>query len=321
MNIGLDIGYSHTKAVTTGKRTGFPSIVGTPDVSRFSLEEPGDSLILTHPVHVQVGEHAISQSRFTHRREDRAWIYSDEWYTLALTAMTECTLGSPEMNIVTGLPVSFYSDREIVRTRLLGEHKVQRAGRRAQSLRVTHCRVIPQPFGTLLSMCLGNNGRVINQELATGNVGVIDVGGKTTNLLSVSRLSEISRETVSIPLGAWDVVRAVKTWLTEHCPALNLRDHQVISSVISREVSYYGESVDLTEIVDQTLSPMAEQVLSEATQLWNGGAGLNVILITGGGARLLGPRIVEHFLHGVIVDDPVYANSIGYYKLSMRSSR
>lgn len=72
MNIGLDIGYSHTKAVTTGKQIGFPSIVGTPDVSRFTLDESQDSLILTHPAHVQVGEHAISQSRFTHRREDRA---------------------------------------------------------------------------------------------------------------------------------------------------------------------------------------------------------------------------------------------------------
>lgn len=318
MNIGLDIGYSHTKAVTTSKQIGFPSIVGTPDVSRFTLDEPQDSLILTHPVQVQVGEGALIQSRFTHRREDRAWVHSDEWYTLALAAMTELTPGSPEMNIVTGLPVSFFSDREIVRTRLLGEHKVQRAGRRAQSLRVTRCRVIPQPYGTLLSMCLGNHGRVTNTELATGHVGVVDVGGKTTNLLSVSRLSEISRETVSIPLGAWDVVRAVKTWLAEHCPALNVRDHQVITAIVDREVSYYGTPVDLTEIVEQTLSPMAEQVLSEATQLWNGGAGLNVILITGGGARLLGPRIVEHFPHGVIVDDPVYANSIGYYKLSQR---
>lgn len=318
MNIGLDIGYSHTKAITTNKQIGFPSIVGTPDVSRFSLDEPGDSLILTHPVHVQVGEHAISQSRFTHRREDRAWIHSDEWYALALTALTECTLGSPEIKIVTGLPVSFYSDREIVRTRLLGEHKVQRESRRAQSLRITHCRVIPQPFGTLLSMCLGNHGRVIDQELATGNVGVIDVGGKTTNLLSVSRLSEISRETVSVPLGAWDVVRAVKTWLAEHCPALNLRDHQVNTAIVNREVSYYGKSVDLSDIVDRTLSPMAEQVLSEATQLWNGGAGLNVILITGGGARLLGPRIVERFPHGMVVGDPIFGNALGYFKLAQR---
>jgi plasmid segregation protein ParM len=167
-------------------------------------------------------------------------------------------------------------------------------------------------------MCLGNNGRVMNQELATGNVGVIDVGGKTTNLLSVTRLSEISRETVSIPLGAWDVVRAVKTWLAEHCPALNLRDHQVVTAVTTKKVSYYGSPVDLTEIVDDTLAPMAEQVLSEATQLWNGAAGLNVILITGGGARLLGPRIAERFPHGVIVDSPIFGNALGYYKLSQR---
>ena len=132
--------------------------------------------MLTHPLHVQVGEAAISQSRFLNRREDRNWTEGEEWYALALAALTELTSAIvAEMVIVTGLPVAFYNDKAQVRDRLLGKHKVQREGRRAQLLKVTDCRVIPQPFGALLSATLDNRGRIAGTTLATG---VIDVGGK-----------------------------------------------------------------------------------------------------------------------------------------------
>ena len=246
----------------------------------------------------------------------------EEWYALALAALTELTAATvADLVIVTGLPVSFYADRATVRDRLLGNRKVQREGRRAQSLRVSGCRVIPQPFGALLSVALDDRGRIVDKTIATGSVGVIDVGGKTANLLSVSRLSEIARETASVNVGAWDAERAVEAWLADHCPDLELRDHQIMQAIIARQVKYYGEPVDLGPVVDAELAPMAEQIVAEATQLWNGGAGLDVILVTGGGALLLGPAIKAHFRHARIVDEPVWANALGFWRLAQRTGR
>ena len=316
MNIGLDIGYSAVKAVSGNRRVTFPSVVGTPDKARFSLDG-STAIILTHPISAMVGEEAIAQSRFLNRREDRGWVESDEWYALALASLTELTSATvADLVIVTGLPVTFYADKAIVRDRLLGEHKVQREGHRAQSLRVSDCRVIPQPFGALLSATLDDRGRIVDQVLATSAVGVIDVGGKTTNLLSVNRLSEISRETASVSVGAWDVVRAVKTWLADHCPDLDLRDHQVVDAIIARQVSYYGERIDIAPVVDGAIAPLADQVIAEATQLWNGGAALGAILVSGGGALLLGTHIRQHFRHAQVVDDPVFANALGFWRFA-----
>ncbi len=317
MNLGIDVGYSATKAVSSDRRVTFPSVVGTPDKARFSLNAD-QAIILVTPEHVQIGQEAVSQSRFLNRREDRRWIESDEWYTLALAAFTELTTASVELSIVTGLPVAFYSDKDAVRDRLLGQHRAQREGRRAQTFKVSDVRVIPQPFGCLLSETLDNRGRIVDRNLATGNVGVVDVGGKTTNLLSVRHLAEISRETASVNVGAWDAVRAVRDYLSEHCPDLDLRDHQVVEAIIARQVRYYGEPVSLATIVDAMLEPLAEQVLAEATQLWNGGASLDAILISGGGALLLGEAIKRHFKHGRVVGDPVFANALGYWKFSQR---
>jgi plasmid segregation protein ParM len=314
MNVGMDVGYSAVKAISGGRRVTFPSVVGTPDKARFSLDG-SKAIVLTHPVNAMVGEEAIAQSRFLNRREDRGWVESDEWYTLALASLTELTTATAaDLVVVTGLPVTFYADKAVVRDRLLGRHRVQREGRCAQSLRVSDCRVIPQPFGALLSATLDDRGRVVDHELATGAVGVIDAGGKTTNLLSVNRLSEIGRETASVNVGAWDVVRAVKSWLADHCPDLDLRDHHIVDAVVARQVSYYGERIDITSAVDAAISPLADQVLAEATQLWNGGAALDAILVSGGGALLLGAHVRRHFRHARVVDDPVFANALGFWR-------
>ena len=76
MNIGLDIGYGATKTISGNWRSTFPSVVGTPDKARSSLNE-NESIILLSPDHVQVGEGAVRQSRFIAPREDRAWITSE----------------------------------------------------------------------------------------------------------------------------------------------------------------------------------------------------------------------------------------------------
>ncbi len=317
---GIDLGYNAVKVMSDRNVGQFPSVIGTPDRARFSLNGSGEDIVLTVPGDGTwlVGEGAITQSRFATRREDRGWIESEEYYRLMLAALTEATVGSAEIKVVTGLPVAFYDDRERLQARFLGEHRAQREGRRSQTMRVTECRVIPQPFGALLAVALDDNGRIVNREMAEGAVAIIDVGGKTTNLLSVNRLAEIARETASVNIGAWDVVRQVRDYLAESCPELEMRDHEIVEAITQRQVKYFGEPVDLTYIVETAVEPMAEQVIAQATQLWNSGARLDGVLVAGGGAHLLGEYIERYFRHAWVVDNPVFANVTGYYKFAQR---
>ncbi|MBN2390989.1 MAG: ParM/StbA family protein [Anaerolineae bacterium] len=322
MQTGIDIGYNATKAVAAQRRATFPSAVGTPDRARFSLNGKGeDALVLVAPAHVLVGAEAIHQSRFLHRREDRGWIQSDEWLTLFLAALTELTSGTAvDVDVVTGLPVAFYTDKALVQERLLGEHRVQREGRRGQVLRVANVRVIPQPFGSLLAEVLDDRGQIRRNDLAQAAVGLIDIGGKTCNLLSVNRLAEIGRETASVNVGGWTLVRAVRQWLSQHYPGLDdLRDHPLAAAIQQRNLRYYGEPIaEFAAVVDDLAADLTQQILSEASHLWNGGATLDALLITGGGALLLGDHIRQHWPHAQIVAEPVYGNAVGYWKLARR---
>jgi plasmid segregation protein ParM len=315
MNIGLNVGYSHTKAIADERVALFPSVVGTLDRARFSIERT-DGLALLEPREVLVGEEAVLQSRFVNRREDRNWIAGEDWYILALAALTELTTASVEARIVTGLPVAFYDDKQIVIDRLIGEHRVRRDGRNRQTITVTGVRVVPEPYGCLFDQLWDNRGVTRDAEMATAHVGIIDIGGKTTNLLSVHRITEIARQTSSISAGAWDVVRSVREWLHTHLPGLEPRDHALVRAIIAGTIHYRGEAVDLTAVVAGPAAHLAARVVSEASQLWDGAVDIDRILITGGGALLVGKHIAAHpeFPHAHIVDDPILTNARGFWK-------
>lgn len=322
MYAGLDLGYNAVKVVGDGRRAAFPSAVGTPDRARFALNgNDAGAIVLVEPQHVLVGEEAIQQSRFLARREDRRWIEGEEWYSLFLAGLTELTTATvAEVNLVTGLPVAFYDDKERVTARLLGEHRAQREGRRAQVLKVNQARVIPQPFGSLLAVVLDERGGIADAGLAKSAVGVIDVGGKTCNLLSVNRLAEIGKETASVNVGGWDLVRATRQWLSQNYPGLDdLRDHALAAAIQARELRSYGEPVAaFPAFIADLAADLAGQVIAEASHLWNGGATLDAVLVTGGGALLLGDAICKHWKHARLVADPVHANAVGYWKLARR---
>lgn len=324
MIIGLDVGYSEVKLVRgVGERDRviFPSVVGTPDQSRFGVDDKTGMIILEHPRHVQVGLGAISQSKFVSRREDRNWIESKEWYDLFLAAMSEISQAtSLPVNIVTGLPLAYYDerDKDAMKHLLIGRHTVQRLGRPRQEVIVNACRVVPQPFGTLLSVAMDDNGDCANVEIAGGKVGVLDVGGKTTNILYVTALSEQRRKSTSVELGAWDIVRAMRDHLIEAYPGTDLRDHEIAALFRGVPFSYKGHKVDVMGEAQEMLRPMAEQVIAEATKLWNGAVNMDAVLITGGGAYLIGKILQEYIKYAKIVDDPVIANALGYWRYARR---
>jgi len=317
----LDVGYDSVKAIGgEDRRVTFPSVVGTPETARISLNgSDARTIILLQPSHVSVGSEAVSQSRFLTRLEDRDWITTDVWYSLAMAALSEITAATlVELDLVAGLPVSFFNEQHtLVRDRLLGEHRVQRKDRRAQVFRVKNIRVITQPMGTFLASVMDKSGRIIDESLAKGPVGVVDVGGKTTNLSMIEGLTENS-QSFSINAGGWDVMRYVRDWLSNECPKLDLRDTEVAQAIKDQQVGYFDEIISLASPIHVAATALADQITGAATQLWNGGAGLRAILVTGGGAHLVGKHLCRKWRHARVVDDPVFANVSGYWKLARR---
>ncbi len=324
MIAGIDIGYSHTK-IASATKFRFPSIVGNVEVRRWEglpRAEQGPILILTtEDGRWAIGSDAAASSRFTSRREDRNWIESAEYQRLYLAALSCLTAAKyTRISLVTGLPVDYIADRHRLKERLMGRFRFSRADRpHRQLVEVDQVEVIPQPFGTLLLEILDRTGRIVNHDLATSTVGIIDVGGKTTSYLSVKDAREIPAETGSIPVGCWESLTLARELINRELPGLELADYEVAEAAQnSASLRYYGENRDVSGMIRLALEPLAEQVIAEATQRWGNGARLDAILVTGGGAELVGQAICRHFRHARIVEEPAYANVLGYYRFARR---
>lgn len=319
--IGLDIGYSAVKCKSSTGQFTFPSVVGTPEKSQFSLSDSSIPNILSYRnQNYNYGNEALLHSRITSRKETRNWFQSDQYMVLLNAALYRATKGKSNENlvVVTGLPVSFYeSDRKEMKTKFEGTHVVTMYQRPAVQIRIKRCFVIPQVMGTLLDAALNDEGNIADIEIAMGRIGVIDIGGKTTNMLHAYKLGDIHSETIGLDIGGWDIVRAVRPLVEERTPDTAWSDHEIAKVVIDKSIRFKGENIDMAGEVDSILNPMAEKIADEANRLWSGK--IEQILLSGGGALMMGDRLMEMIDHGKIrvVENSEFANVRGYYKAAM----
>ena len=319
LQAGIDIGYTHTKAMTDGQKSiNFPSVVGTEYEVPFTLQDDGHGIKFLTPQRAVIGDSAITFSDLVTRREDRNWIASEDYYLLFLAALSELEDNSGTARVVTGLPLSYFEDRETLRERLQKVHTFQREGRSLQVINVEKVTVLPQPFGTLLDYCLDAQGKIIQSGTARSHIGVIDVGGKTTNFLHAYKLTEIPSETRSISVGGWKAIKLLRRAVEHEYRDLVLHDHELIEAMISKNLRYQGKTIDITPLIETISEQLARKIIGEASQLWESLGKFSLILLTGGGSLLLGEALTAYFPQAIRVEHPVFANCRGFWKYAQR---
>jgi plasmid segregation protein ParM len=310
--LGVDIGYSNVKIATRFNVHTFPSIVGNLEKFRFSANGHNRRVLLEPPA--IVGEEAENVSTHSLREEGRDWIHGQTWYTLFVAALSEVMQTDGVVDVCVGLPVAFYDDHEQVTARLRREHTFQRQGLAPQTVTVRQVYSVPQPAGTLMDYYL-DGGRIVNQAGALGFNGILDIGGKTVNYLTVSKLTEVPHRTKGRNLGVWKTITALRDYLNIKYHGLdNLRDNQLMAALINKAIFYDGETVNLTAFVEEQLNLLAQEIISEARQVWSAGKDLQSILLTGGGGLLLAPYLTAAYPRLHLVHEPVTANARGYCK-------
>lgn len=317
--VGADIGYGYTKFAIGAKLGIIPSIVGSPDRSVFSLGQT--STIIEYTDHrYMIGSDAVRQSQFQARREDRDWIHSPEYQTLFYAVLAQA---SPTPTIVTGLPLAWYqSDKNILKANLSRYHEFtvdNGHGMTEYAVTPKVVYIVPQPFGAFFAEVFNALGGLKEPTLLDGRCGIIDVGSKTTNILTVEGGSDIPGRSQTVIKGGWDVARAVARHLEEVAPELDPSDYQLQAAIQSRTITYYSQPIDLTATIAGAVQGFADNISATATQLWGSGADLDAIILSGGGMYLLSDALRGLFSrHGRVItpDKPEYANAIGFARFA-----
>jgi plasmid segregation protein ParM len=318
--IGLDIGYGYTKAVTSTAEVVFPSVVGQAERIRYEsdlISENGRGIHLVTPDGERfVGELALLQSRIKWTPQDRGRVNSRTMVTLAQAAFSELGV-SGEVALVTGLPVEWYGDREALTEQLKGRHVIRRCGGGCPVVNVSQVLVVPQPFGSLFALILDRDGKLINEDLARGRVGVIDVGMHTTDFVLVDRLRYVEKGSGSLTTALSRVHELTgRAILDAH--SLQLTLHEVDAALRQGTVQVYGKAKDVFRLSEPALQAVAEEVKAKAGTLWGDGRDLSAVLVTGGGALALGHRILSQYPHAVTIPNAAMANVRGFLRYGMR---
>ena len=326
--IGIDIGFGFTKA-TTGKETlVFKSIFGEATDIQFrehllSAASPEEHLhIELEGESFFVGELAERQSHVRSFTLDQNQFITNFAKTMAMTALSKLVSANNTVSLVTGLPVSFYRrHREELSGLLLGAHSLvtldASGARHEMSLTVKQVRVIPQPFGSLFNLMMGDTAELSDKRYVQEKIGVVDVGFRTTDYTVSDKTKYSGRGSGSSESGIARAFGMIAAKLLEKT-GVDVELYRMYDAVARGSIKIRGRTIDLRPLTEEAFSKLASAIATEVDRLWADDWDIDLIVVTGGGGAVLAPYL-EPLLSGEVLGvDPTADSRLnnvrGYWK-------
>jgi plasmid segregation protein ParM len=319
---GVDIGYGFTKLAVAGRPPlVMPSIVGSNEELSYR-SDVGDRIRIVplslHGHSYLVGEAARRFSRHRYRIFDSTWAESPYYLLLFVSALMRIEKSSGEpAAVVTGLPVSHYTQERVRQVQeLLGQAHTVRTSAGETSVNVEKIKVIPQPFGSFFDLILNDEGKLKDPDKIRERVGIIDIGFQTTDL-AFATPQFIESSSGSLDVGVRSVVDQLSRDLSRKY-SITLDTTEAEEALRHKSVRIFGESVDLSEMIEERTREVAELILSYAHSLWGRGEKLNRLVLAGGGANIFGSYL-NTYPNLRVPEEPSLSNVRGYLKLARKT--
>ena len=324
ITIGLDIGYGEVKAVSGEAVIKFPSVMGHARELKFAQDDiaerhPGDQ-ITDDEGDWFVGDLALTQLppgemlRLRGRTANEATMGNAFRLRLAKVAIGKLVAGMWNRDIVhlkvaSGLPVDHMRDADAFKSALLGQHII-RTDTAELVANISEVMVMPQGYGSIYAMSLTPNGE-INRQHTYRRTGVCDVGTYTVDLALDDEGEYVDAQSGSVESGVFTAQERIAAALE--------RDYRqkmpfkLVEEVLRTGIFHAnGQPVDYTVIVEEALAPLRSATLSLMSEKWHGGATVDVIYLSGGGAAYVFDEVQAVYPQAQLLPDAQLANARGY---------
>ena len=326
--IGIDIGFGFTKATNGKEMLVFKSIFGEATDIQFrehllSAASPEEHLhIELEGESFFVGELAERQSHVRSFTLDQNQFITNFAKTMAMTALSKLASTNKTVSLVTGLPVSFYRrHREELSGLLLGAHSLvtldASGARHEMSVTVKQVRVIPQPFGSLFNLMMGDTAELSDKRYVQEKIGVVDVGFRTTDYTVSDKTKYSGRGSGSSESGIARAFGMIAAKLLEKT-GVDVELYRMYDAVARGSIKIRGRTIDLQPLTEEAFSKLASAIATEVDRLWADDWDIDLIVVTGGGGAVLAPYL-EPLLSGEVLGvDPTADSRLnnvrGYWK-------
>jgi len=319
---GVDIGYGFTKVAVGGRPPlVMPSIVGSNEELSYR-SDIGDRIKII-PLSLNghsylVGEAARSFSRHRYRIFDSTWTESPYYLLLFVSALMRIDKSASEAAaVVTGLPVSHYTQERVKQVQgLLSRAHEVRFSSGEILVKVEKIKVIPQPFGSFFDLILNDEGKLKDPDKIRERVGIIDVGFQTTDL-ALATPQFVESSSGSLDIGVRSIADQLSRDLNRKY-SIALDTTEAEEALRRKSARIFGESLDLSDMIEERTREVAEVILSYVHSLWGRGEKLHRLILAGGGANIVRSYFSTYpNLH--VPEEPSLSNVRGYLKLARKT--
>ncbi len=317
--VGIDDGYAVTKlALPNGRVLGVPSCarVGRSKVTWMRQARPLIFEYETDRSVYSVGDVIAESTRFD------GYAVSGLNRAIVQHALQCADLEGADISAVSGLPVSaFYRNtgsrrqgaidakRESLLMQVLPKNG-------AMSAEIVEHRVIPEALAAWYDHVIGesNGNAALDQRLVNVPIAVIDIGGRTTDIVVVRDQGVVHGSSGSCRLGILDAVATFADTLEEQFDLPSLDARVASQAFRCGSVQLFGRKYDVSSIVLDAIHELVEGLHARVRGQLGNAAELDRVLLVGGGAVVLAEQIGDWFPNQVLAPEPAFANARGMLK-------
>lgn len=271
-----------------------------------------------------VGDSAAMQSNTLFgSMSDARWEQADALLPLVYVALAKISMGTDETHyqLATGLPLNHFDAYADATLKILrGDHKYTFNGKDMWC----HIEVAPVNKG-VLKCTLATWAEFVKLDV-DGNIngdynriGFVDIGGGTTDLTVIAPDSDgdptmLHDSSKSYKIGFSTVTKKLMEKLSLDGIDTN---HWELERLIRNGKTTFGQ-VNFERWLQDAVEEVSDSIKDKMTELWNNGRDLDRIVICGGPANTLAPKIINKYgaTNVTVLDDPLFATARGYARMA-----
>lgn len=292
--IGVDLGFGFTKGFDGQQTIIIPSVLS--DSGRPNEGGGGHRITRERGFHLvaddaafYVGDLADCDWRSPRRPRQPERLFGDYGKRLVLAVLAAYTEMENPLHVVIGIPVSYYQFfKDSFEDRLSGYHKLawmQPDGSRVpRNVHIRKIHTIPHPMGTYSGLVMDVNGQMQADKFKTKKIALVDIGFRSTNVITMDRMRFSNRYSGTIDLGisrGFEVIDRKLRNEAGHCA----RFDQLYQAVRMGYIRVEGQSYNLERVRKEAFSRLAEELADNIGHMLASAWDLDRLLLTGGGSR------------------------------------
>lgn len=249
---------------------------------------------------------------------------------LVHSALHQAGLAGRSVELVLGLPFSQFYDtntesgkNESLINGMQANVATPVSVANAEPITVVKASTVPEGmaawFSYVMKETVTERGRstvvevAYDEDLANETVVLIDIGGQTTEVVTVANKAAMKNYSGTFSKGSHRIIEELKRYIYQESRVANISDSKIRRALETGTISVSNKLIDCKLVIKNSTDQLLQEIKAEVDTLTNPIEGdIDRRLFLGGTSLLLADGI-KGWKNAELLDDPVHANAIGAY--------